>query len=173
MFALESAMDEMAIACGLDPLEFRIRNEPAAHPESGLPFSSRNLVSCPREGVRRFGWQPRDPAPRSRCDGRWLTETGVAVSSTLDRSPPSQLSQGLARALRGAAPLAAMCGSAPPTSIPARHGRRDYRHPAAPIAGTRARDRHAELGEHPERGEVRGAESHHIQGKDDHATGTH
>ena len=81
MFALESAMDEMAIACGLDPVEFRIRNEPAAHPESSLPFSSRNLIACLREGARRFGWQPRDPAPRARRDGRWLTGTGVAVST--------------------------------------------------------------------------------------------
>jgi xanthine dehydrogenase YagR molybdenum-binding subunit len=81
MFALESAMDEMAIACGLDPVEFRIRNEPAVHPESGLPFSSRNVVNCLREGARRFGWQPRDPAPRARRDGRWLTGTGVALST--------------------------------------------------------------------------------------------
>jgi xanthine dehydrogenase YagR molybdenum-binding subunit len=81
MFALESAMDEMAIACGLDPVEFRIRNEPAVHPESGLPFSSRNVVSCLREGARRFGWQPRDPAPGARRDGRWLTGTGVALST--------------------------------------------------------------------------------------------
>src|SRR5215470_8358887 len=54
MFALESAMDEMAIACGLDPIEFRVRNEPEVDPESGLPFSSRNLVACLREGARRL-----------------------------------------------------------------------------------------------------------------------
>ena len=41
MFALESAMDEMAVACGLDPVDFRIRNEPVRDPESGLPFSLR------------------------------------------------------------------------------------------------------------------------------------
>ncbi len=81
MFALESAMDEMAIACGLDPAEFRIRNEPSAHPENGLPFSSRNLVGCLREGARRFGWQPRDPAPRARRDRGWLVGTGVAAST--------------------------------------------------------------------------------------------
>src|SRR5256714_15454499 len=66
MFALESAMDEMAIACGLDPVEFRIRNEPEIDPASGLPFSSRHLVTCLREGARRFGWEPRDPTPRAR-----------------------------------------------------------------------------------------------------------
>ena len=80
MFALESAMDEMALACGLDPIEFRIRNEPEVHPESGLPFSSRHLVACLREGARRFGWEPRDPTPRARRDRGWLVGTGVAAS---------------------------------------------------------------------------------------------
>src|SRR5256885_16082803 len=55
MFALESAMDEMAIACGLDPVEFRILNEPEIDPESGHPFSTRGLVACLREGAQRFG----------------------------------------------------------------------------------------------------------------------
>src|SRR2546421_8932575 len=78
MFALESAMDELAIACGLDPIEVRIRNEPALDPESGRPFSSRNLVACLREGAQRFGWQQRDPTPGTRREGRWLVGTGVA-----------------------------------------------------------------------------------------------
>jgi xanthine dehydrogenase YagR molybdenum-binding subunit len=81
MFALESAMDELAIACGLDPIELRIRNEPAVDPETGHPFSSRGLVACLREGAQRFGWQPRDPTPRARPDGRWLIGTGVAAST--------------------------------------------------------------------------------------------
>ncbi len=81
MFALESAMDEMAIACGLDPIELRIRNEPEIDPESGLPFSSRNLVACLREGAQRFDWQRRDPTPGKRREGRWLVGTGVAAST--------------------------------------------------------------------------------------------
>jgi xanthine dehydrogenase YagR molybdenum-binding subunit len=81
MFALESAMDEMAIACGIDPIEFRIRNEPTVDPETGLPFSSRGLVACLHEGARRFGWNRRDPRPRSRQDVRWLLGTGVAAST--------------------------------------------------------------------------------------------
>jgi xanthine dehydrogenase YagR molybdenum-binding subunit len=81
MFALESAMDELAIACGLDPIELRMRNEPAVDPESGRPFSSRNLLACLREGAQRFGWQPRDPTPRLRRAGHWLIGTGVAASS--------------------------------------------------------------------------------------------
>ncbi len=81
MFALESAMDELAIACGLDPIELRIRNEPAVDPETGHPFSSRNLVACLREGAQRFSWAPRDPQPRTRRDGSWLIGTGVAAST--------------------------------------------------------------------------------------------
>jgi xanthine dehydrogenase YagR molybdenum-binding subunit len=81
MFALESAMDEMAIACGLDPIELRIRNEPAVDPETGHPFSSRGLVACLREGAQRFGWAQRDPTPGTRREGRWLSGTGVAAST--------------------------------------------------------------------------------------------
>jgi xanthine dehydrogenase YagR molybdenum-binding subunit len=81
MFALESAMDELAVACGLDPVELRIRNEPDADPESRLPFSSRNLVACLREGARRFGWARRDPTPRARQEAGWLVGTGVAAST--------------------------------------------------------------------------------------------
>jgi xanthine dehydrogenase YagR molybdenum-binding subunit len=78
MYALESAMDEMAIKCNLDPIEFRIRNEPQEDAETGLPYSSRNLVACLREGAERFGWKGRDPTPRARREGRWLVGTGIA-----------------------------------------------------------------------------------------------
>jgi xanthine dehydrogenase YagR molybdenum-binding subunit len=81
MFALESAMDEMAIAARLDPIELRIRNEPQVEPESGLPFSSRHLVTCLREGARWFGWEQRDPTPGARSEGPWLVGTGVAAST--------------------------------------------------------------------------------------------
>ena len=81
MFALESAMDEMAIRCGLDPIEFRVRNEPEIDAETGLPYSSRNLVACLREGARRFGWADRDPRAGARREGRWYIGTGVAAST--------------------------------------------------------------------------------------------
>ena len=71
MFALESAMDELALAAGIDPVELRIRNEPQAEPDSGLPFSSRNLVACLREGARRFGWAGRIRGPG--CAGTGAT----------------------------------------------------------------------------------------------------
>jgi len=89
MYALESAMDELAIARGLDPIAFRIRNEPEADPETGHPFSSRGLVACLREGARRFGWDGRDPTPRARREGRWLVGTGVAASTYPARRRPS------------------------------------------------------------------------------------
>src|SRR6266699_782303 len=81
MFAIESAIDELAVASGLDPIELRIRNEPAVDPETGHPFSSRNLVACLREGAQRFGWAQRDPTPGTRREGRWLSGTGVAAST--------------------------------------------------------------------------------------------
>jgi xanthine dehydrogenase YagR molybdenum-binding subunit len=89
MYALESAMDELAIACWLDPIELRIRNEPEVDPETGNPFSSRGLVACLREGARRFGWQSRKPKPGIHAEGRWLVGTGVAASTYPTRRRPS------------------------------------------------------------------------------------
>ena len=90
MFALESAIDELAVATGLDPIELRIRNEPETDPEQGIPFSSRNLVACLREGAERFGWAERDPEPGARADGRWLVGTGVAASTYPAYRAPSK-----------------------------------------------------------------------------------
>jgi xanthine dehydrogenase YagR molybdenum-binding subunit len=90
MYALECAMDELALAAGIDPIELRIRNEPEVEPESGVPFSSRNLVACLREGAERFGWDGRDPTPGARRDGRWLVGSGVASSTYPARRRPSQ-----------------------------------------------------------------------------------
>jgi xanthine dehydrogenase YagR molybdenum-binding subunit len=90
MFALESAMDELAAACGVDPVQLRIRNEPAAEPETGRPFSSRNLVACLREGADWFGWAGRDPTPGVRRDGPWLIGTGVASATYPARAMASQ-----------------------------------------------------------------------------------
>jgi xanthine dehydrogenase YagR molybdenum-binding subunit len=81
MYALEAAMDDLAFACGLDPVELRVRNDTAVNPQDGQPFSSRNLVRCLREGAERFGWSGRDPRPGSRLEGRWLIGTGVASSA--------------------------------------------------------------------------------------------
>jgi xanthine dehydrogenase YagR molybdenum-binding subunit len=90
MYALESALDELALACGLDPIELRIRNEPELDPETGNRFSSRNVVACLREGAERFGWEGRDPTPRAHREGRWLVGTGVAASTYPARRMASQ-----------------------------------------------------------------------------------
>ncbi|WP_410673859.1 xanthine dehydrogenase family protein molybdopterin-binding subunit [Amycolatopsis sp. cmx-4-68] len=90
MFGPEVAMDELAYELGLDPVELRIRNEPERDPETGNPFSSRNLVACLRAGAAEFGWADRDPRPGVRRDGRWLVGTGVASSVyPVNRQPGS------------------------------------------------------------------------------------
>ena len=81
MFALETAMDELAVATGVDPVELRVRNEPGVEPDSGRPYSSRNLVACLREGARRFRWAARDPRPGVRSEGNLLVGTGVAAAT--------------------------------------------------------------------------------------------
>ncbi|WP_329391062.1 xanthine dehydrogenase family protein molybdopterin-binding subunit [Streptomyces sp. NBC_01716] len=81
MYALESAMDELALAVGVDPVELRVRNDPSHEPDSGRPYSSRHLVECLREGARRFGWGDRDPRAGLRREGRFLVGSGVASAS--------------------------------------------------------------------------------------------
>lgn len=78
MFALEVAMDELAVACDIDPIELRIRNEPPVDPETGSPWSNRRLIECLQTGAERFGWAGRDPKPGNRCEGEWLIGSGVA-----------------------------------------------------------------------------------------------
>ncbi|GHJ42488.1 xanthine dehydrogenase family protein molybdopterin-binding subunit [Streptomyces sp. TS71-3] len=78
MYALESAMDELAEATGVDPVELRLRNDTDREPDSGRPFSSRHLGDCLREGAERFGWAGRDPRPGGDRRGALLIGTGVA-----------------------------------------------------------------------------------------------
>jgi len=82
LLALEIAMDELAEACGVDPVELRIRNDVQYDPEAGpqRPFSSRKLVECLRAGADRFGWSKRNPTPSKVRDGRWLVGMGVAAA---------------------------------------------------------------------------------------------
>ncbi len=88
-FALESAMDEVAHAAGIDPVELRRRNEPDADPETGAPFSSRQLLECHARAAELFGWAGRDPRPGVRRDGHWLVGTGVASSAYPSMAAPS------------------------------------------------------------------------------------
>jgi xanthine dehydrogenase YagR molybdenum-binding subunit len=61
LYALESAMDELAVALKIDPVELRLRNEPSVDESSGLPFSSRHFVECLKTGAEKFGWSKRTP----------------------------------------------------------------------------------------------------------------
>lgn len=76
---LETAIDEMAQACGMDPLEFRLRNMLDADPVSGAPFGDHRLEACLREGAQRFGWVG-SVAPGSRREGRLLIGRGLAAA---------------------------------------------------------------------------------------------
>jgi xanthine dehydrogenase YagR molybdenum-binding subunit len=81
MMALEIAVDEMAEKLGLDPVEFRVRNDTQVDPEKPeRPFSQRQLTECFRVGAERFGWSKRDPRPGRIRDGRWLVGIGTAAA---------------------------------------------------------------------------------------------
>ena len=77
-FALESAMDELAYKLGMDPIAFRLKNEPAKDPSNGKPWSSRKLVACLTEGAKAFGWDKRNPMPGQVQQGDYLIGYGVA-----------------------------------------------------------------------------------------------
>ncbi|MBU2533504.1 MAG: xanthine dehydrogenase family protein molybdopterin-binding subunit [Alphaproteobacteria bacterium] len=76
----ENAMDELAVATGIDPVELRKRNIPDVHPESGAPYSSRKFAEALDEGARRFGWDQRPQQPASRKEGEWLIGMGMAAA---------------------------------------------------------------------------------------------
>jgi len=80
MFALESAMDELAYALNMDPIELRRANDTQTDPVSGLPFSSRLLMPCFDQAADKFGWRQRNPKPASMRDGVWQVGYGCATS---------------------------------------------------------------------------------------------
>lgn len=80
-YALECAMDELAYAAGIDPLELRLRNYAERDPEEDKPWSSKSLRECYRTGAERFGWSRRNPKPRSMRDGNTLVGWGMATAT--------------------------------------------------------------------------------------------
>lgn len=80
LFALESAMDELAVKLGMDPVELRRINDTDKEPIKGLPYTSRTLMPCFDEAARAFGWSRRDARPGSMRDGDWLVGWGCATS---------------------------------------------------------------------------------------------
>ena len=88
MFALESAMDEMAFAAGVDPIEFRLRNDARRDEQRNLPYSSKALSECYRVGAERIGWARRSARPGSVRDGHWLVGLGCASATRPAKRSP-------------------------------------------------------------------------------------
>jgi xanthine dehydrogenase YagR molybdenum-binding subunit len=93
--ALESAIDEMAHACGMDPLAFRLANYAEVEPISGKPFSSKELRGCYTQGAERFGWQRRPLAARQMRDRDGLLVGWGVGTATF----PALMFQGNAKAV--------------------------------------------------------------------------
>jgi len=88
-FALESALDELAYAAGVNPLELRRKNHAAHDPESGKPWSSKSLLECYRRGAEAIEWARRPDQVRTLRDGRWRIGFGVATTTRGSRQQPA------------------------------------------------------------------------------------
>jgi len=89
-FGLECAMDEMAVELGMDPMKFRMQNYAEVDPNSGLPFSSKQLQKCYERGAQLIGWDARKSQPRMAREGRYLIGYGMASATyPANRQPAS------------------------------------------------------------------------------------
>jgi xanthine dehydrogenase YagR molybdenum-binding subunit len=79
VYALECAMDELAVALKLDPVELRLRCYSDRDQNNDVPFTSKQLKECYRKGAEAFGWAKRNPEPRSMRDGTDLVGWGMAT----------------------------------------------------------------------------------------------
>jgi len=86
----ENAMDELAEAIGIDPVELRKRNDPARDPQKDIPYSTRQLTRCLDEGAKAFGWASRNMVPGGRREGDWLIGHGMAATSRTNMLQPSE-----------------------------------------------------------------------------------
>jgi xanthine dehydrogenase YagR molybdenum-binding subunit len=80
MYALESAMDELAVKLGIDPIELRIKNHADIYPGRNVPFSSKHLLECYQRGAEKFGWAKRNPKPQTSKNGDWWVGQGMATA---------------------------------------------------------------------------------------------
>ncbi|WP_052201046.1 xanthine dehydrogenase family protein molybdopterin-binding subunit [Terriglobus sp. TAA 43] len=107
LYALESAMDELAVKLKMDPVELRLKNEPEKDESTGLPFSSRHLKECLTTGAEKFGWARRNPAIGSMKNAEGMTiGWGVAACTWIAARTDSQatvdlLADGSARVVCG------------------------------------------------------------------------
>jgi xanthine dehydrogenase YagR molybdenum-binding subunit len=92
MFALESAMDELAVQLKMDPVELRRVNDTMKEPIGGKPYTSRSLMACYDEAAKMFGWAQRNAEPKSMSEGDWLVGYGCATTCY-----PSQMAPAAAR----------------------------------------------------------------------------
>ncbi|MGX1325040.1 xanthine dehydrogenase YagR molybdenum-binding subunit [Bradyrhizobium sp. USDA 377] len=80
LFALESAMDELAVKLDMDPVELRRINDTTIEPIGGKPYTSRSLMACFDEAAKAFGWAQRSAQPKSMAEGDWLIGYGCAAT---------------------------------------------------------------------------------------------
>jgi xanthine dehydrogenase YagR molybdenum-binding subunit len=95
VYALESALDEMAEKLDMDPIEFRRINDTMTSPIGNKPYSSRSLMTCYDQAAAAFGWKARQSQPRSMRDGNWLVGYGCATAVY-----PTHIGPAVARACR-------------------------------------------------------------------------
>lgn len=92
LFALESAMDELALALKMDPVQLRLLNEPGIDESENIPFSSRHLKECLTTGAERFGWARRNPAIGAMREGDHILGWGVAACTWIAERFPAEVS---------------------------------------------------------------------------------
>lgn len=90
-FALECAMDEMAHKLGMDPIEFRKKNHAETDQERNKPFSSKHVLECYEEGMKRIGWQNRKNTPGTNFEDGWLVGYGMGTGTFNSGRNPTSL----------------------------------------------------------------------------------
>jgi xanthine dehydrogenase YagR molybdenum-binding subunit len=88
-YAIEVAMDELAYALKIDPLDLRLRNYAEVDPHSGEPFTEKHLRECYDIGAAKFGWAKRNPEPRSITRGHELIGWGMATETYPGKNLPA------------------------------------------------------------------------------------